>query len=306
MPGGRHRRRSIRSIGWAPRRRRAARCRRRRRAPTGGRCAPAPAAARGGAGRDGAGVRPAARPSSSAVARPTAGHDSDAPTARAAWRIACQTVRVLEQLGERTLHLARVAEGDQRAGAVRQQVDGVAVARRHHRATGGEGERERARHRLFRLVVGRHEDVGGFEEPGDLADLEESVVEDHVVDHAELLDEPLQARADNPRRRAGRPRGGSGRPPRAGSRGTAGPAWRSPRSPPRPPCPATTARTSTPRSGRRCRGRPDAGSPSKGIGRGTSRRATSLISAGAPWGTTWTRSASAMPDDDHQIACALR
>ncbi len=43
--------------------------------------------------------------------------------------------------------------------------------------------------------------------------------------------------------------------------------------------------------------RPDAGSPSKGIGRGSSRWAMSLISAGAPWGTTWTRSASAIPDD---------
>ena len=126
------------------------------------------------------------------MARPTAGHDSDAPTARAALTHRVETVRMFEQLGEGALHLARVAEGDQRPRTIRQQVDRVAVSRRHHRPTGGQGERERPGHRLFGLVVGRHEDVGGFEEPGDLADVEKAVVQDHVVDNAELLDETLQ------------------------------------------------------------------------------------------------------------------
>ncbi len=100
---------------------------------------------------------------------------------------------VPQQLADLTRQGTRVAEGDQHAAAVGQQLLGVPVRRRDHRLAAAERIRQRTRGDLRRVQVRRDVDVRHPDEFDQLVDVDEPVVEAHVRLDAQVLGQPLQA-----------------------------------------------------------------------------------------------------------------
>ena len=88
-----------------------------------------------------------------------------------------------------------VAEAEQLAGAGREHVARIPVRRRHGRTACAEREGERARNALLAARIRGDEDVGGGEQVGQLADVEEAVVELDVLGEIEVADATLEHQA---------------------------------------------------------------------------------------------------------------
>ena len=107
----------------------------------------------------------------------------DPPCLRAGRR---ELLRLLDVAADGLGQRGRIGERHDRAGTRAEHVLGIPVRGRHDAAAGGEAERERSRRDLLALPVRSDEDVGLGEEVGDLLDVEEAVVEFHVILEAQV------------------------------------------------------------------------------------------------------------------------
>ncbi len=103
--------------------------------------------------------------------------------------------RVPQQAQQALADALRVAELDQHAARVAQQLLGVPVGRGDDGLAGAERVGERAAGDLLAVQVGRHVDVGRLEELAELLQRDEPAVEQHVALQAQVAGLALQAQA---------------------------------------------------------------------------------------------------------------
>ena len=85
-----------------------------------------------------------------------------------------------------------IPERHEDAPAISQQFAGMPVGRRQHRLAAAEGIGQRARRDLVFVEVRRDVDVGGADESEQFRHVDEAVVKDHVLRHAEIVGQLLE------------------------------------------------------------------------------------------------------------------